>query len=41
MIEPNSIVYKGLLLGTGPIVDPGFVGKLYIPLHKLLQINTR
>ena len=28
-------VYKGLLLGTGPIVDPGFAGKLYIPLHNL------
>lgn len=28
-------VYKGLLLGTGPIVDPGFVGRLYIPLHNL------
>jgi len=28
-------VYKGLLLGTGPIVDPGFVGNLYIPLHNL------
>jgi hypothetical protein len=28
-------VYKGLLLGTGPIVDPGFIGKLYIPLHNL------
>lgn len=28
-------VYKGLLLGTGPIVDPGFVGHLYIPLHNL------
>lgn len=27
--------YKGLLLGTGPIVDPGFVGNLYIPLHNL------
>jgi deoxycytidine triphosphate deaminase len=26
-------VYKGLLLGTGPLVDPGFVGKLSIPLH--------
>ena len=25
--------YKGLLLGTGPIVDPGYVGKLFIPLH--------
>jgi deoxycytidine triphosphate deaminase len=26
-----SHVYKGLLLGTGPIVDPGFVGHLFIP----------
>lgn len=26
-------VYRGLLLGTGPLVDPGFEGKLYIPLH--------
>lgn len=32
-------VYKGLLLGTGPIVDPGFVGKLSIPLHNLTS-NT-
>ena len=30
-----SHVYKGLLLGTGPIVDPNFVGHLYIPLHNL------
>lgn len=28
-------VYKGLLVGTGPLVDPGFVGKLYLPLHNL------
>jgi len=28
-------VYKGLLLGTGPIVDPGFQGRLSIPLHNL------
>lgn len=28
-------VYKGLLLGTGPIVDPGFEGRLSIPLHNL------
>ena len=28
-------VYKGLLLGTGPIVDPGYVGKLSVPLHNL------
>jgi deoxycytidine triphosphate deaminase len=26
-------VYRGLLLGTGPLVDPGFVGRLSIPLH--------
>jgi hypothetical protein len=24
-----------LLLGTGPLVDPGFEGKLLIPLHNL------
>lgn len=30
-----SHVYKGLLLGTGPLVDPGFTGKLSIPLHNL------
>ena len=28
-------VHKGILLGTGPIVDPGFVGPLLIPLHNL------
>lgn len=32
-------VYKGLLLGTGPLVDPGFVGRLSIPLHNLTS-NT-
>ncbi len=26
-------VHKGLLLGTGPIVDPEFDGFLYIPIH--------
>ena len=30
-----SHVYKGLLLGTGPLVDPGFAGVLSIPLHNL------
>lgn len=30
-----SHIYKGLLLGTGPLVDPGFVGRLSIPLHNL------
>lgn len=28
-------IYKGLLLGTGPIIDPGFQGRLSIPLHNL------
>jgi len=28
-------VYRGILLGTGPLVDPGFEGKLSIPLHNL------
>jgi len=28
-------VYRGLLLGTGPLIDPGYKGKIYIPLHNL------
>lgn len=28
-------VHRGLLLGTGPIVDPGFKGRILIPLHNL------
>lgn len=28
-------VYRGLLVGTGPLVDPGFEGKLHLPLHNL------
>ena len=28
-------VYRGLLLGTGPLVDPGFCGRLSLPLHNL------
>ncbi len=28
-------IYRGLLLGTGPLVDPGFVGRLSLPLHNL------
>jgi deoxycytidine triphosphate deaminase/preprotein translocase subunit Sss1 len=28
-------VYRGLLVGTGPLVDPGFKGHLTIPLHNL------
>ena len=32
-------VHRGLLLGTGPLVDPGFWGKLCIPLHNLTDEN--
>jgi deoxycytidine triphosphate deaminase len=28
-------VHRGLLLGTGPLVDPGFQGRLLVPLHNL------
>lgn len=28
-------VYRGLLLGTGPLVDPGWCGRLNIPIHNL------
>lgn len=28
-------VHKGLLLGTGPLVDSGFSGSLLVPLHNL------
>ncbi|MDR1584350.1 MAG: hypothetical protein LBS55_14055 [Prevotellaceae bacterium] len=28
-------IHKGILLGTGPVVDPGFAGRLCIPLHNL------
>jgi deoxycytidine triphosphate deaminase len=30
-----NYVYKGLLVGTGPLVDPGFCGYLSIPIHNL------
>ena len=32
-------VHRGLLLGTGPLVDPGFHGQLLIPLHNLTSEN--
>jgi deoxycytidine triphosphate deaminase len=28
-------IHRGILLGTGPLIDPGFDGKLAIPLHNL------
>lgn len=28
-------VHQGLLLGTGPMVDPGFWGRILVPLHNL------
>lgn len=34
-------VYKGLLLGTGPQVDPGYVGRLYIPLHNFTTDDVK
>lgn len=34
-------VYRGLLLGTGPIIDPGFQGKLSIPIHNLTNNEYR
>jgi deoxycytidine triphosphate deaminase len=33
--------YQGLLLGTGPQVDPGFSEHLYIPLHNLTATDVR
>lgn len=28
-------VHRGLLLGTGPLIDPGFAGQILIPMHNL------
>lgn len=30
-------IYKGLLVGTGPLIDPGFVGHIALPLHNLTE----
>jgi hypothetical protein len=30
-----KLIYQGLLLGTGPQVDPGFQGRLSCPLHNI------
>ncbi|MFH7321637.1 dCTP deaminase domain-containing protein, partial [Desulfurivibrio sp. D14AmB] len=32
-------VHRGLLLGTGPLIDPGFCGKIMIPIHNLTNNN--
>jgi deoxycytidine triphosphate deaminase/cell division protein FtsL len=34
-------IYRGILVGTGPLVDPGFVGPLSIPLHNLTGNDYR
>jgi len=36
-----NYIYQGLLLGTGPQVDPGYVGHLIIPLHNLTTRDVR
>jgi deoxycytidine triphosphate deaminase len=36
-----SHVHRGILLGTGPVVDPGFEGKLLIPLHNLTSTDYK
>jgi deoxycytidine triphosphate deaminase len=32
-------VHRGLLLGTGPLIDPGFKEKILIPLHNLTDTD--
>jgi deoxycytidine triphosphate deaminase len=34
-------IHRGFLVGTGPLVDPGFVGRLFIPLHNLTSNDYR
>ena len=36
-----ALVHRGILLGTGPLVDPGFEGRLLIPLHNLTATVCR
>lgn len=36
-----SLAHRGLLLGTGPIVDPGFNGRILIPVHNLTANNYK
>jgi deoxycytidine triphosphate deaminase len=32
-------VYRGLVAGTGPLVDPGWRGRLSLPLHNLSSVD--
>ena len=32
-------VHKGILLGTGPLIDPGFGGRIFVPLHNLTDTD--
>ncbi|HEV2944419.1 MAG TPA: hypothetical protein VGX26_04835, partial [Solirubrobacteraceae bacterium] len=34
-------IYRGVLVGTGPLVDPGFQGRLSLPLHNLTVNDYR
>jgi deoxycytidine triphosphate deaminase len=34
-------IHRGFLVGTGPLVDPGFVGRLFVPLHNLTSNEYR
>jgi deoxycytidine triphosphate deaminase len=36
-----SFIYRGLLLGTGPQVDPGFCGVLSCPLHNITNDTVK
>ena len=35
------MVHRGLLLGTGPIVDPGFQSRILIPIHNFSNQPVR
>ena len=37
----SRLVHRGLLLGTGPIVDPGFKSRILIPIHNFSNHTVR
>lgn len=37
----SRLVHRGLLLGTGPIVDPGFKSRILIPIHNFSNQTVR